>query len=98
MPTPEALRKLCTVLAQLYPDKASAIRVAEDAGIPITAVALSERALDNWHAILKEVQKRNRLALLLELVDEEYGANPDFRQATVGRPAEHATTVHDRRT
>ena len=79
MPMPEALRKLCTVLAQLYPDKASAIRVAEDAGIPIAAVALSERALDNWHEILKEVQKRNRLALLLELVDEEYGANPDFR-------------------
>lgn len=78
MPTPEALRKLRAVLAQLYPDKASVTRVVEDADIPISAVAVRERALDNWHEILKEVQKHHRLALLLEIVGEEYEDNPDL--------------------
>ena len=79
MPAPEALRKLYAVLAQLYPDKTSAIRVAEDAGIPITLVALNDRAIDNWHAILQETEKQNRLAQLLAVVNEEYGANPQLR-------------------
>lgn len=79
MLAPEALRRLCAVLAQLYPDKVSATRIVDDVGVPTRAVAWNERAIDNWHAILKEVEKHNRLALLLEIVNEEYGENPAFR-------------------
>ena len=81
MPTHEALRKLRTVLAQLYPSKANATRLVEDVGIPIAAVALQDRPIDSWHEILKEVQKHDRLALLLEIVSEEYAENPEFRTA-----------------
>lgn len=82
MSTPARLRQLCALCAELYPDKASAIRVAEDAGIPISMVALGDRALDNWHAILKEAQKRERLAALLSVVNAEYGENQKLRAIT----------------
>ena len=82
MSTPAMLRQLCALFAELYPDKASAVRVAEDAGIPIGMVALSDVALDNWHEILKEAQKRDRLAALLAVVEEEYGENQKLRAIT----------------
>lgn len=74
-PSPAALRQLRNVLADLYPDKSSAARVAEDAGLPIVTIAVSDRAVDNWHAILREAQKHHRLATLLAVVREEYGGN-----------------------
>ena len=74
-PSPAALRQLRNVLADLYPDKSSAARVAEDAGLPIVTIAVSDRAVDNWHAILREAQKHHRLATLLAVVCEEYGGN-----------------------
>lgn len=80
-PSPAAIRQLRTVLAQLYPDKSSAIRIAEDAGLPVALIALGDRAIDHWHAILGEAQKRNRLTDLLAIVNEEYGANPDLAAA-----------------
>lgn len=44
-------------------------------------IALGDRAIDHWHAILGEAQKRNRLANLLDVVNEEYGANRDLAAA-----------------
>ena len=82
MSTPAMLRQLCALFAELYPDRASAIRVAEDAGIPIGMVALSDHAIDNWHAILKEAQKRERLPALLAVVNAEYGENQKLRAIT----------------
>lgn len=79
MPTPDTLRTLRDVLARLYPERSSASRVAQDAGIPITLVALHDRALDNWQAILQEAQKHNRLTQIIEIVSEEYGENPEFQ-------------------
>ncbi len=96
MPTSAVLYNLRAVLAHLYPDKASAIRVAQDADIPITLVALSDRAIDNWHVILQETEKQNRLAQLLVVVNEEYGANPQLRavmRQLAGWPASDATSA-----
>ena len=94
MPTPQVMRNLQVVLAQLYPDKTSAVRVAQDAGIPIALVALNDRAIDNWHAILQEAEKQDRLAPLLTVVNEEYAANPRLRAVMLqlqGWPALFAT-------
>lgn len=94
MPTSQVMRNLQVVLAQLYPDKTSAVRVAQDAGIPIALVTLNDRAIDNWHAILQEAEKQDRLALLLAVVNEEYGANPRLRAVMLqlqGWPALFAT-------
>lgn len=94
MPTSQVMRNLQVVLVQLYPDKTSAVRVAQDAGIPIALVALNDRAIDNWHAILQEAEKQDRLAPLLAVVNEEYAANPRLRAVMLqlqGWPALFAT-------
>lgn len=83
-PSPAALRQLRNVLADLYSDKSSAARVAEDAGLPIVTIAVSDRAVDNWHAILREAQKHDRLTALLNVVREEYGSNRDLAAAIQG--------------
>lgn len=77
-PSPTAMRQLRNVLAHLYPDKASATRIAQDAGLPVTMIAFGDRAIDHWHAILSEAQKHNRLTTLLAFVQEEYGANQEL--------------------
>lgn len=79
MSTSAALRELCDVLAYLYPEKTSASRVAEDAGLSMALVALNDRAIDNWHTIVQEAKKQDRLAQLLAVVDEDYGNNPQLR-------------------
>gem|GEM_PF-1721326 len=83
-PSPAAIRQLRNVLADLYPDKPSATRVAEDAGLPIVTIAVSDRAVDNWHAIIREAQKQGRLAALLHVVGEEYGGNQALAAAIRG--------------
>ncbi len=105
MSTPQAMYRLTVVLAELYPDKASAIRVAESAALPTALVALNDRAIDNWHAILQEAAKQDRLAPLVAVVHEEYGASPQWRAvmlqlqgwpallatlAVTGQPATHS--------
>lgn len=74
-PSPTAMRELRTVLAQLYPDKSSATLIAQDAGLPVAMIPFGDRAVDHWHAILGEAQKRNQLSVLLAIVSEEYGTN-----------------------
>jgi len=83
-PSPAAIRQLRNVLADLYPDKPSATRVAEDAGLPIVTIAVSDRAVDNWNAIIREAQKQGRLAALLHVVGEEYGGNQALAAAIRG--------------
>lgn len=79
MLTSQVMRNLRVVLAQLYPDKTSAVRVAQDAGIPIALVALNDRAIDNWDAVFQEAEKQDRLVQLLTMVKEDCGANPELR-------------------
>lgn len=79
MPTPADLRALRDVLAHLYPEKSSASRVAEDAGLSLTLLALNDRAIENWHAVVQEAKKQERLAQLLSVVDQDYGGNPTLR-------------------
>ena len=81
---PETLRTVRTALANLYWDKVSATRIAEDAGLPISIFALSDRAIDNWHAILTEAQKRQRLEALLQVASAEYSDNAELAAALRG--------------
>ena len=94
MPTPADLRALRDVLAHLYPEKSSASRVAEDAGLSLAFVALNDRAIDNWHAIVQEAKKQDRLAQLLAVVDAEYGNNPQWR--AVSQQLHNHATPHTR--
>jgi hypothetical protein len=80
-PSPAALRTLRAILAELYPDKISALRVAEDAELPVVMLASQDRPIDNWHAILGEAQKRGRLPQLLQVVAAEYGESERLQAA-----------------
>lgn len=80
-PSVTALRQLRTVLANLYPDKRSATRVAEDAGLSVTLINWDGSAVDIWQTILKEAQKQGCLDALLAVATEEYGGNRELAVA-----------------
>lgn len=97
---PELQHKLSTLLADLYPERASAVRVAESAGIDVGLVAVTDHALNNWHAILEEARKQERLTQLLAVVDEEYGENLEWcvlKRQLAGWPAPVAKVTARRR-
>ncbi len=68
-------------LAALYADEASLRRLLHDAGLDATRVMLTSSAINNWHAILIEAEKTNRLTTLMELALTEYPENPALQAA-----------------
>lgn len=71
--------QLRSLLADLYPDTDLARMVAADAGLTLSRIKFNARADLNWAAILSEAEKANRLDQLVEVVQAEYGDNPDFQ-------------------
>lgn len=76
-----AWRPLRDVLAQFYPDEASARRMAAQADLDSTRIHFSARAVDTWHAILTEAAHAGHLEHVIEAVQEEYGTNPELARA-----------------
>lgn len=77
----EALRRIRAILADLYHTPEDAARIAQDAGLHLAFIQLGSTPLNNWHNVLREAEKRGRLALLFQVVGEEYGDNPAFHAA-----------------
>jgi hypothetical protein len=69
------------VLAELYADEGSARRIAAQAGLSLGRISFSPLAVNNWHAILTEAARSNRLDPLIAVVQREYGANREFQAA-----------------
>jgi hypothetical protein len=83
--TPEGNRTaLRDVLASLYPDEASARRVAAQAGLEVGRISFSPLAVNNWHAILAEAERSDRLQALIQVVRAEYGANRALQRVLQG--------------
>jgi hypothetical protein len=76
-PLPKGVKwqPLRDALAQLYPDEASARRIAAQAHLDGTRIQFSGRAVDGWHSILGEAMNNGRMESLIEVVSQEYGAN-----------------------
>lgn len=74
-------RPLRDVLAQLYPDDASARRIADQAHLDGARIHFSARAVDSWHAILTEAAHAGRLEQIIQAVQQEYGANAELVKA-----------------
>ena len=74
-------RPLRDVLAQLYPDEASARRIADQAHLDGARIHFSARAVDSWHAILTEATHTGRLEEIIQAVQQEYGANAELAKA-----------------
>ena len=73
-----ALSWLRPVLADLYPTEDDSRLVVADAGIAPQRITFSPKADTNWHAILEEARRQEKLDALLERVKLDYGTNHKF--------------------
>ncbi|MCP4546092.1 MAG: toll/interleukin-1 receptor domain-containing protein [bacterium] len=67
-----ALIRLGEILQELYVDKWSSRRVVGLAKLPAGAIAFQDSAVNNWHNILVEADKRRRVDSLVETAKGEY--------------------------
>jgi hypothetical protein len=75
------LTALRSALANLYPTQDDAQRVVADAGLNLAYIRFSDKAINNWNNILLEAEKHDCLDALLEVVLQEYSANPALLKA-----------------
>jgi WD40 repeat protein len=68
-------------LAHLYPEPENARVVVDDAGIAIIKITFSARAQTNWHNILTEALRQQRLDQLLAVARSDYPDNHPLRAA-----------------
>ena len=82
MDTQVIFRVLRDTLADLYRDKQSAIRIADDAALEVPHIQIGDKAIDNWHAILQEAVKKDKIENLLAVVLAEFPNNKRLRIAS----------------
>lgn len=76
-----ATAHLAEVLATLYPDRASAERVAGTAGMNRTRIAYDPRPLNHWTNILAEAQVQGRYDALIATALAQYPGHQPLRDA-----------------
>ncbi len=81
LPAPGAWRLLRDELATLYPDEASARRVAAQAKMECARIVFGGRPVNTWHAILTEAELAGQIDAVAAVAQQEYPANPALRQA-----------------
>ena len=69
------LTNLRDVLADLYFMAQDSRRVVEDAGLNPTFIAFDNKAIINWHNILREAQKHNKVQTIIEVAQRDYPEN-----------------------
>ncbi len=65
-------KKLSDKLAELYPDNASARRVASDAGLKPWQIAFDAQTINSWSAIVKEAERQGRVETLIDVATKTY--------------------------
>lgn len=73
------ITELRTLLADLYQDANSIPRVLHDAGINQARINFNASVNDIWHSVLVEAENNGKIANLLNIINQEYGANPRFQ-------------------
>jgi hypothetical protein len=81
MRTQNAYNRLRNILAEIYDDLSNAKRIVDDAGLNKLNIEFSAIAISNWHAILREAEKSNRLDTLLNITLTEYPENQQLSVA-----------------
>jgi hypothetical protein len=69
------------MLVELYPDEASARRLAAEAELESARIHFAARAVDRWHAILTEAVHVGSVEALILVVQREYPKNANLRKA-----------------
>lgn len=75
MPWNQMLTNLRDILADLYLIPSDARRVVEDAGLNPAFIAFDSRAITNWHNILREADKHNKVPDIVAVAHREYPTN-----------------------
>ena len=75
------LSNLRSSLAALYPDEATARRVATDAGLDERYIAFDGPAMDVWYAIVREAEKVGKVENICQIALADYGANQVLQAA-----------------
>lgn len=93
---PKIFAELRNALTKLYPDEASMRRLMADAGVDLARTVLNAAPANNWHEVLVEAERNERVEVLLAVVEREYGNNQEFLDAcTVYRQAVHEQRGED---
>lgn len=76
------------VLAELYRDRASAERVAVEAGVDVSRVSWAAKAADTWQALLNEASHQHKLPYVVGVALREYPQYPPLITALLssGKP------------
>jgi hypothetical protein len=72
MTNAEMLRNLRVTLADLYPEREDAVRVAGDAGLNLAYINLGNKPITNWHNILAEAEKQELVGAVVRIARERY--------------------------
>ena len=83
----DGLTQLNDVLAGLYFMTRDSLRVVDNAGLPKAHIAFQDRAIDNWHQILLEADRRGKVDALIDAALKDYPDDPFLLQAKEGRLA-----------
>lgn len=71
---------LRTCLIRLYPDSVSARRIADQAGLDTSRIAISDKAIDTWHAILSQATLDKLTPAIVNIARSEYPRNEELQQ------------------
>lgn len=81
MTNAETLRTLRNTLADLYPEREDAVRVAGDAGLNLAYINLGNKPINNWHNILAEADKQELVGAIVRIAHEEYPRSDAIAEA-----------------
>lgn len=84
MPWNQMLTNLRDTLADLYLTPSDARRVVEDAGLNPAFIAFDNRAITNWHNILREADKHHKVPAIVDVASKEYKENEWLAAAQQG--------------
>ncbi|MCB1033989.1 MAG: trypsin-like peptidase domain-containing protein [Acidobacteria bacterium] len=83
----ENLTQLNHVLAGLYLFPQESVRLVDEAGLPKANIAFQLKALDNWHAILTEAERRGKVRDVVAAAQRDYPEDPFLARAAEGQLA-----------
>lgn len=81
-----------TVLAKIYSDPGSLNRILMSAGIDVSRVEQSDRAIVAWHNALTEAAAQGRVPAIIQIARTEYPNNEELIEAARSWHGIHGTT------
>lgn len=95
----DQLTQLNQLLAGLVPDKELSVTFVEMAGIPRSMIAFNNMPMVNWHNILSEANKREKIEDLVDVISASYPSNSElkeiYRNVTEQLPLQDAAGLYE---